>query len=147
MVCALFWNTRWKYFFLFSIQNIKSNGWIFFSNVFQSCIIDEWFTMPEKCPNNFCFIISVFGLKMQIRNNSICGQFSRSIILSQWYLFVDGIILETLFGFYLIYSQFIATVLTYWKCWSSSFFGLTVAFFFFIKSDEPLYELSRLKFA
>ena len=59
---------------------------------------------------------------------------------SQLYLFINGLVFETLSGFHLIFLEFNATVAAYRKHLSSTFFGFIVAFFFFFQSGESVYE-------
>ena len=62
-------------------------------------------------------------------------------------LFIKGLIFDVICGSFLISSWFNATVATYWKKLSSSFFWIYCCLFFFIQSEELIYEPPRLKFA
>ena len=53
----------------------------------------------------------------------------------QLYLFFNGLTFETLSGCNSISPYFNATLTAYWKHLPSLFFGLIVAFFFFIQSE------------
>ena len=77
----------------------------------------------------------------------ILSIFDRQFYFSQLYLFMNGIIFETLSGCDLISSKSNATIATYWKHLSSSLFGFVVAFSFFIQFEESIYEPPRLTLA